>query len=269
MEDIMKKIGFIGAGHMGFPLILGGIKAFGIENVTFAEKSEEVCASVEKKTGLKHSESNAKLITDCDYIVLCVKPQFFKSVAADLKENLNVDKVIISIMAGVSIDDIKEATFPYQKVIRVMPNTPAQVGAGMSCISYNKKEVSEDCVAVARKLLTTVGDVEEIDEKLMAAATCANGSSPAYVYIFMEALADSLVKYDIPRALSYKLVGQTVLGSAKMLLETGEHPGELKDAVCSPSGTTIAGVSALEEYGFRNAIIKATDACYEKATHLK
>ena len=98
-----------------FRLYFGGIKAFGIENVTFAEKSEEVCASVEKKTGLKHSESNAKLITDCDYIVPCVKPQFFKSVAADLKENLNVDKVIISIMAGVSIDDIKEATFPYQK----------------------------------------------------------------------------------------------------------------------------------------------------------
>ena len=151
--------------------------------------------------------------------------------------------------------------------MRAMPNTPARLNEGMTCISYSDA-VTEVEKEVVRKLFLSVGKIEEIPEKLMNAAICANGSSPAFVYMFMEALADGAVKYGIPRDLAYRLVGQTVLGSAKMLLETGEHPGSLKDAVCSPGGTTIAGVAALEEHGLRNAVLKSVDACYEKAENM-
>ena len=154
------------------------------------------------------------------------------------------------------------------KIVRTMPNTPAMLGEGMTCISYSN-EVTEVEKEVVRKLFLSVGKIEEIPEKLLNVAICANGSSPAFVYMFMEALADGVVKYGIPRDMAYRLVGQTVLGSAKMLLESGQHPGKLKDAVCSPGGTTIAGVAALEEYGLRNAVIKAADACYKKAEEMQ
>jgi len=150
-----------------------------------------------------------------------------------------------------------------------MPNTPALVGEGMTGVSYNKDEFSFEQRDVVDRFFNSFGKVVYVDEKLMDVIVCASGSSPAYVYMFIEALADSAVKYGIKRDDAYKLVAQTVLGSAKMVLETNEHPGVLKDKVCSPGGTTIAGVAALEEHNFRNAVIKATDACYDKCHNIK
>jgi pyrroline-5-carboxylate reductase len=150
-----------------------------------------------------------------------------------------------------------------------MPNTPAMVSEGMSGLCYSNDNFTEDEKNVIDHFFTSFGKYEIFEERLMYAVVCANGSSPAYVYMFIEALADSVVKYGIPRDKAYTLAAQTVLGSAKMVLETKEHPGKLKDQVCSPGGTTIAAVAALEEFGFRNSVIKATDACYEKAVSFK
>ena len=260
------KIGFVGVGNMGFPIMQGAISLFGAESVTFLTKRKEHMEELENKTGAVAAASLTELVRGSDIVVLCVKPQYVGELYAEIKQAMTKEKLIVSIMAGVSIDTLLKETNA-SRVIRTMPNTPAIRKEGMTCICYSDLVTEEDAELV-KKLFLSVGKVEEIPETLMNAAILANGSSPAFAYIFMEALADAAVKYGIPRAMAYRLVGQTVLGSAKMVLESGKHPGELKDAVCSPGGTTIAGVAALEEYGLRNAVIKAADACYEKATKL-
>ena len=150
-----------------------------------------------------------------------------------------------------------------------MPNTPALLGAGMTGICYDNKLFDEDEIEVIDKIFSSFGRYRKVEERLMSAVTCVSGSSPAYVYMFIDALADGAVKYGLPRDAALEMAAQAVYGSAKMVLETGEHPGKLKDMVCSPGGTTIAGVSALEEFGFRNSIIKATDECFKKSEGIK
>lgn len=265
----MEKFGFIGAGNMGLPLLKGAISLVGVNDCRFytpvPEEVERVCA----ETGAESCVNNIQLANNCKYIVLCIKPQFLEDVLSDLMKVDLAGKVIISIVAGVHTDKIRDRLGDDIKIVRVMPNTPAMVGEGMACISFPENpELDVDEKDMVLSLFRIVGKAEILPEKLMNAATCANGSSPAYVFMFIEALADSIVKYGIPRKTAYTLVAQTVLGSAKMVLETGMHPGQLKDNVCSPGGTTIAAVEMLEEYGFRNSIMKATDACYEKSVEL-
>ena len=260
------KISFIGAGNMGYPLLKGAVAAFGEANVTFQTKRREHEEALSLELGVPYAPRMLEMVMQSDIIVLAVKPQYAAEVYPDLKLAMSKEKIIVSVMAGVTVDELKQRTGAV-KIVRAMPNTPARLNEGMTCISYSDA-VTEVEREVVRKLFLSVGKIEEIPEKLMNAAICANGSSPAFVYMFMEALADGAVKYGIPRDLAYRLVGQTVLGSAKMLLETGEHPGSLKDAVCSPGGTTIAGVAALEEHGLRNAVLKSVDACYEKAENM-
>lgn len=263
-EDV--KIALVGAGNMGYPLLKGAIAAFGAENVTFQTKRREHEEALSAELGIFYAPRMLDMVMQSDVIVLAVKPQYAPEVYPDIKLAMAKEKIIISVMAGVTVEELKRQTGAV-KIVRAMPNTPAMLGEGMTCISYSG-EVTEVEKEVVRKLFLCVGKIEEIPEGLLNAAICANGSSPAFVYMFMEALADGVVKYGIPRDMAYRLVGQTVLGSAKMLLETREHPGKLKDAVCSPGGTTIAGVAALEEYGLRNAVMKAADACYEKAENM-
>ncbi len=197
-----------------------------------------------------------------------MKPQFFPEVLKEIKEQVTKEHVLISIAAGITIETLRQSLASDTRIIRAMPNTPAMVNQGMTGICFSKADFTEEEKEIIFRFFGCYGRYEVFDEALMNAVVCANGSSPAYVYIFIEALADSVVKYGIPRDKAYLLAAQTVLGAAAMVLETGEHPGKLKDNVCSPGGTTIAAVSALEEYGFRNAIMKATDACYEKAVSL-
>lgn len=265
----MALMGFIGAGNMGYPMLVGAKKAFGTEQVVFTTASTQSRENVKQKTGLNYEMDNKTLAASCKYIILAVKPQFFEEVFKDIKEVVTKDQVIISVAAGVTIDNIKDRLGNGIRVVRGMPNTPAMVNEGMSGVCFSQDTFSEDEKEVVAQLFSSFGKYELFDEKLMNAVICANGSSPAYVYMFIEALADSVVKYGIPRNKAYELVAQTVLGAAKMVMETGEHPGKLKDQVCSPGGTTIAAVAALEEHGFRNAVIKATDACYERAVSLK
>lgn len=262
------KIGFIGTGNMGYPLLKGAVEQLGKENVTFLSKSKKHMEELAAELDVEYAPSLLDLATKSDIIVLAVKPQFAPDVYGDIKLAMTKQKILVSVMAGVDIETLRKSTGA-AKIVRTMPNTPAMLGEAMTCISFSGDDISEVEKDVVRNMFASVGKFEEIPEKLMNAAICANGSSPAFVYMFMEALADAVVKYGIPRDLAYRLVGQTVLGSAKMLLESGKHPGALKDAVCSPGGTTIAGVAALEEFGMRNAVIKAADACFAKAVELE
>lgn len=264
----MAVIGFIGAGNMGYPMLLNASKAFDKESVIYTDVGKDRCEYVKKETGIDYKHNNIDVVLGAKYIVLAVKPQYYGLVFNEIKEHLTVDHVIISIAPGITIDDIK-ADLGDIKVVRAMPNTPAMVSEGMSGVSFSNDVYTEEEKAVIDKFFTSFGKYEIFEERLMNAVVCASGSSPAYVYLFIEALADSAVKYGIPRDKAYTLAAQTVLGAAKMVLETKEHPAKLKDNVCSPGGTTIAAITALEEYGFRNAIMKATDTCYEKATSIK
>lgn len=264
----MALFGFIGAGNMGFPLIKAAIKTFGTGEVVYTDASSERCQFVYKETGVEALKDSLSVAQQCRYLVLAVKPQFFSQVMGEIKKSISKEQVVISIAAGITIDTMKEGLSERARIVRAMPNTPAMVEKGMTGISFSQDEFSSQEKEVIDRFFSSFGKYDVFDERLMNALVCANGSSPAYVYMFIEALADSVVSYGIPRDKAYTLAAQTVLGAAAMVLETGEHPGKLKDNVCSPGGTTIVAVKALEEYGFRSAIMKASDACYEKAVAL-
>lgn len=265
----MAKIGFIGMGNMGYAMLKGVLNVFEPSDIIFTCPDLDKCKRISDETGVKYAESNAECANNAQYIVLAVKPQVYSAVMKNIVNVIREDSVVISIAPGITIDSIKDNLGINTKVVRAMTNTPALVGEGMTGVSYNKDEFSFEQRDVVDRFFNSFGKVVYVDEKLMDVIVCASGSSPAYVYMFIEALADSAVKYGIKRDDAYKLVAQTVLGSAKMVLETNEHPGVLKDKVCSPGGTTIAGVAALEEHNFRNAVIKATDACYDKCHNIK
>jgi len=264
----MALFGFIGTGNMGYPLLKAAIRTFGNSEVVYSDASNDRNRFVMADTGIPFLEDNMAVAKYCKYLVLAVKPQFFPQVMNQIKKLITKDYIIISIAAGITIDTIKDSLSQDIRVVRAMPNTPAMVSKGMTGISFSQDAFTEEEHSVIDRFFSSFGKYEVFEERLMNAVVCANGSSPAYVYMFIEALADSVVAYGIPRDKAYTLAAQTVLGAAAMVLETGEHPGKLKDNVCSPGGTTIAAVKALEEFGLRNSIMKATDACYEKAVAL-
>ena len=265
----MATIGFIGMGNMGYAMLKGVLNKYSSEKIIFACPEVIRREQVLEETGVRFVESNAECANNAKYIVLAVKPQVYDVVLKNIHNVITDEHVIISLAPGITISDIKSKLGPNARIVRVMPNTPALVGEGMTGVSYEASEFTLEEKDVIEEIFNSFGKVVTVPENLMSAVVCASGSSPAYVYMFIEALADSVVKYGIARQDAYKLVAQTVLGSAKMVLETGEHPGKLKDNVCSPGGTTIKGVAALEEFGFRNAIMKATDACYDACNKIK
>lgn len=264
----MASIGIIGVGNMGFAMLKGILNIFPNTDIIITDTSNERLEYVKKETGVSYVESNPECVNRTKYIILAVKPQYYNQVLKSIRYTITEDHVLISIAPGVKIVDIQEKIGIDQRIVRAMPNTPALLGMGMSGITYKHEIFNFEEKEMIHKIFSSFGKVEFVEESLMNAVVCASGSSPAYVYMFIEALADSVVKYGLPRNLAYEFVAQTVMGAAQMVLETGKHPGELKDQVCSPAGTTIAGVAALEEYGFRNAIMKATDACYQKANKI-
>ena len=265
----MKKIGFIGAGNMGYPLLCGAVKQFGREQVIFRCAHEEKNRKLEELLGICSASSLKELVNTSEIIVFAVKPQFFDEIIAEIKEEVREEHVIVSLAPGVTIKYLQSVFVSTPTVIRTMPNTPAMVGEGMTAICFGEQELCDELKKTVLVLFEAVGKTVILPERLMDASIIASGSSPAFFYLFMEALADGAVKYGIPREQAYEMVAQTMIGAGKMLLETKEHPGKLKDNVCSPGGTTIAGVAALEEYGLRNAVIKACDACYNRAQEMK
>lgn len=265
----MAKIGFIGMGNMGTAIMRGLLKTYKPEELLFTSAHEAKMQKITEETGVAHVSTATDCAEQVKYLVLAVKPQVLPTVFKELNGKIRKDQVVISIAAGYAIADLQAGLGDSARIVRSMPNTPAMVGEGMSGVSYDEALFTDEEKDVIDGFFTSFGKMEKVDEKLMDVVGSASGCSPAYVYMFIEALADGCVKNGLPRQAAYKMAAQAVLGSAKMVLETGKHPGELKDMVCSPGGTTIEGLAALEENGFRGAIIKACDANFEKNKKLK
>ena len=260
----MSKVGFIGMGSMGYSILKGIKDYFFVEDIIFHSNSVDKMKKISEETGVLYVNTNAEVVQASKYIILAIKPQMFDKIIDEISEYSDSEKVFISLAPGFTLEQLQKK-LPNAKIVRTMPNTPALVGEGMTGVCYKEEALSNEEKDVIDKIFSSIGKMKLIDEKYMNSVVCASGSSPAYVFMFMEALADSVVKCGLPRSEAYEFVAQTVLGSAKLMLETGKHPGELKDMVCSPGGTTIAGVEELEKNGFR----KATDACYKKCTNIK
>ena len=274
-KDILEEIrmnmelGFIGTGFMGSAMIKS-IVSTGVlpaEKIYIFDVDKEKTSQLKKELGVTILDSGSEIVEKCSVIILAVKPNILKSVLDSCKGSFDSKKILVSFAVGIPIKFYKEIIGMDKKVIRTMPNTPMQVGEGMTLLSY-ASEVTADEGAMVKKLFECTGKAEVLDEKLMSEVTALTGSSPAYVYMFIEAMADAAVLSGIPRAMAYKLAAQAVLGTAKMVLETGKHPGELKDQVCSPGGTTIEAVVALEKNGFRFAIMDAMNECTKKAKEI-
>lgn len=264
-----KIIGFIGAGNMG-QAIVGGIVKAGLvrsENIIMSDLYEPNLEKVKNNYNIEITTDNKLVAKKSDILILAVKPNLYSIVINEIKDLVKEDVIIVTIAAGKSIDSTEKSFGKELKVIRTMPNTPALVGEGMTAVCPNKLITDEDISEVSN-LLSSFSKVEVVNESLIDAVTSVSGSSPAYVYMFIEAMADAAVLQGMPRDKAYKFAAQTVLGSAKMVLETGIHPGALKDMVCSPGGTTIEAVSELEAKGFRSAVISAMNKCYKKSQEM-
>ena len=262
-------IGFIGLGNMAKAMI-SGILGQGIvapEQMIGSAATEATCERVKKEFEIETTTDNVKVATMSDILFLAIKPQMFSKVVPGIKGMIKDDAIVVSIAAGKTIKDIEALLGSDLGIVRMMPNTPAMVNAGCSAICGNSKVKKESLDMVVR-ICESFGDAEIIDEKLMDAFCAVAGSSPAYVFMYMEALADAAVKAGIPRDKAYKFAASSTMGSAKLMLDTGKHPGVLKDMVCSPGGTTIEAVQVLEEAGFRAAIMDAVEACIERSKNL-
>ena len=260
------KIGFIGLGNMASAMI-GGILKTGIcqpRDIIGSAKTTATAERIAEKYGIAAGTDNQNTARQADVIVLAVKPIFLSEVIAQIRDIVGENKLIISIAAGRSIDWIEQEFGKKLRIVRCMPNTPAMVGEGCTCICL-KEDIDKADEELARKLMNSFGKASILPERLMDAFIGVAGSAPAYVFLFIEAMADAAVQAGMPRGQAYEYAAQSVLGSAKMVLETGIHPGALKDMVCSPGGTTIEAVKVLEEKGFRAAVIDAIGACVEKA----
>ena len=261
------KVGFIGAGNMGGAIMRGAFQHGFLKpyETMVYDVSEQQLASVTAVYPIHVAESNVQLARECEFLILAVKPVFLRGVLDEIQKYVH-NKKIISIAAGWSMAMLTGSARQGEnsaQVLRVMPNTPALVGAGYTAIC-EEHTFNKAALAWAKELFSTLGMVQVLPERLFDAVVAVSGSSPAYVYMFIDAMADGAVRLGMPRKMAIQAAAQAVLGSAKMVLDTGEHPDALKDNVCSPGGTTIEAVHALEKNGFRGIVMEAMDACARK-----
>ena len=261
------KIGFIGAGNMGSAIIGGIVKNNISDNIIVYDKNKEGLVKLSDKFGINIAKDNIEVVKESDILFLAIKPNILYDVIDEIKDDVNEETVIVSIVAGQSIEKIENAFGKNIKLVRVMPNTPALIGEGMSALCKNA-DVTDKDMEVVLNIFKGIGVAEEVSEYMMDAVTAVSGSSPAYVFMFIEAMADAAVMGGMPRAKAYTFAAQAVVGSAKMILETGMHPGALKDMVTSPGGTTIEGCEALERGGMRYAVIDCINVATEKSKRL-
>ncbi|MGD6844180.1 pyrroline-5-carboxylate reductase [Bacillus infantis] len=264
-----KKIGFIGCGKMA-QAIIGGMLRSGIarpDDIVASARTENTLAYVKNTYDIEVTLDNKRAAEQADFLFLAVKPDVHEEVIEEISGSVSEDAIIITIAAGISLAFLESAFGREIKAIRSMPNTPSLAGEGMSALAASR-QVTESERRKAAELFESFGKAEFIEEKLMDSIPAISGSSPAYVYMFIEALADGGVLQGLPRETSYRLAAQAVLGAAKMVLETGKHPGELKDQVCTPGGATIEAVAELEKRGFRSAVISAMQSCTGKSKQL-
>ncbi|MCY6354306.1 pyrroline-5-carboxylate reductase [Clostridium sp. ZS2-4] len=266
---MQNKIGFIGCGNMASAMIRGIVKSDLIspQYIIASNPTEGKLIEIKKETDINITTSNIEVARFSNIIFLSVKPNKYKDVIREIKNQVKQDTIIVTIAAGITIAKAEEYFEKGVKIIRTMPNTPALVGEGMSTLCLNELITEEEKKKIIG-IFKCFGKVEVVEEQYMDVVTALTGSSPAYVYMFIEALADGAVLKGLPRQKAYKMAAQAVYGSAKMVLETGKHPGQLKDDVCSPGGTTIEAVYSLEKNGLRSAVIEAMEECVEKARNM-
>lgn len=261
-------IGFIGLGNMATAMIGGMLKKKLVlpNEIIGSARTEATMEKCQNEYGIQVAD-NVAVAAASDILFLAVKPVFFPEVIAQIKDAVREETVVVSIAAGKTMAYIKELFGKDVKLVRCMPNTPALVLEGCTAV-VRGETVTEEEMAQVNRLLSSFGTVSETPERMMDVVVGVSGSSPAYVFMFIEAMADAAVCAGMPRKQAYEMAAQAVLGSAKMVLETGMHPGELKDMVCSPGGTTIEAVKVLEEKGMRAAVMDAVEACIEKSRNL-
>lgn len=259
------KLGFIGVGNMGGAVLKGLLKGKKIrkDNVYVRNSSDESTKRIADKYGVLAGDGIEEVAKKSDIIVIGVKPYLVGNVLKTIREHIKEDTVIVSMAAFVAMIDIEKELPEKQKIVRIMPNTPVEIGEGVVGVVFNNCFTSEEKNSFC-ELFSPLGEQVRLGEEKLDALTAVSGSGPAYVYLFIEALADGAVLNGLDRKTAYKLAAQTVKGSANMVLESQKHPGELKDEVCSPGGSTIEAVRVLEEKNFRSAVIECERACYKK-----
>ncbi|QDU78909.1 Pyrroline-5-carboxylate reductase [Polystyrenella longa] len=269
LKPVNERVGFIGAGQMAIALAKGFLQSGLIQakQLHASDPNDGNRGKFAEATGGVVQADNRTLIQNVDIIILAVKPQYMPDVLTELKSEINTGQLVISIAAGVSIHAFEKSLGTDQRIIRVMPNTPCQIGAGASGFARGGAATPEDA-ELTRRMLETVGIAFEVPEIQLDAITGLSGSGPAYVYQIIEALSDGGVLVGLPRNTATKLAAQTLYGAARMVLETGQHPGQLKDAVTSPAGTTITGLAELEEGQLRATLINAVRAATERSREL-
>lgn len=263
------KLGFIGCGNMA-SAILGGVLKRGLispDEIIVSALHQATIERAAKNFGV-HTTLDNKEAAKADIVFLAIKPQFYQEVISEVKDSVNTEQLIVSIAPGKTIQTITDWFGKPIKLIRSMPNTPAMVGEGVTAVCPAETVTTEELDKVL-EIFNCCGSAEVMKENLVDAVVSVSGSSPAYIFMVIEAMADGAVRDGIPRAQAYRLAAQAVLGSAKMVLETGKHPGELKDMVCSPAGTTIEAVAAMEKAGLRNAILTGMEACSNKTKAMR
>ena len=261
-----KRIGFVGSGNMGEALVKGLLQGHHCrpEQIICSDVRPERQKAMRETYGVKAISSNSEVVKRSDVIILAVKPQIMKPVVTDIGKFFDPSKLVISIAAGVAMEAIESCAKQELKLIRVMPNICVSVGEGISAISGGKHATKEDMM-VAKAIFDAAGKSLFVEENLLDAVTGLSGSGPAYIFLIIDALADAGVKVGLSRTDALLLASQTVLGAAKMLIETGEHPGRLKDSVTSPGGTAIAGLHRLEEGGLRTTLINAVEVATQRS----
>ncbi|MEQ2007495.1 MAG: pyrroline-5-carboxylate reductase [Limisphaerales bacterium] len=262
-------IGFLGAGKMATALVRGFVaaKLTSAKSIVASDVMEAARKSFADETGVKPMPTNLAVCKACTILILAVKPDQVAAVLAEIRDHLTPKHLLISIAAGVTLTKLEAGLFPGARVVRVMPNTPALVGASASAFAVGAHATPTDAALVLR-LFSAVGVALQVKESLLDAVTGLSGSGPAYAYQIIEALSDGGVAAGLPRDVATKLAAQTLLGAAKMVLETGQHPGVLKDMVTSPGGTTIEGLHELEKAGVRGGLMNAVRAAAEKSKKL-
>jgi pyrroline-5-carboxylate reductase len=263
-----KILGFIGCGNMGEALVKGLLasKAASPAQLRVSARRPERVAELVKQYGVA-AGTNAEVARQSDVLVLAVKPQILDQVLRQLSHEITKEKLIVSVAAGVPIAAIERRLHPPMRIVRAMPNTPATVGAGATGLALGEHTTDADLVT-AKTIFDSVGITVVLEESQLDAVTGLSGSGPAYLFLIIEALADAGVKVGLSRRASLQLAAQTVLGSAKLLIESGQHPGMLKDGVTSPGGTAIAGLHTLEAGGLRNVLMNAVEAATRRSREL-
>jgi pyrroline-5-carboxylate reductase len=268
-DGVVPRIGFLGAGQMATALARGWLAAGLVtrDQVLAGDPLPQAGDAFHRETGVATGTDNRTVVGRSELLVLAVKPQNVPAVLAEVRPLVTPRHCLVSIAAGVTLRQLAEGLGPSCRLVRVMPNTPCLLGASASAYTPGKTATEED-IALVDRLLGAVGRAVRVPEKLLDAVTGLSGSGPAFVYVMIEALSDGGVRMGLPRDVATLLAAQTVMGSARMVLETGLHPGALKDRVASPGGTTIAGLHALERGGLRAALMDAVEAATRRATEL-